>query len=300
MERLSEKTGTYVRMEPLFEHRLRLAGYETRVLELEGSGPPLLLLHGFADSADTWRHLLHTLGRAGRRALAVDLPGFGTADRLTGEAILPQLDAFADELLDYALDDARARHAVLVGNSLGGCVGLRMAERAGDRLAGVVGVAPAGLDMSRWVTLVERDPILRTLLTMPLPVPPPLLREVLGRVYGQFAFAHAGRIDRRVYDHFCSHHPNRAHIARLLKLGHRVAAELHDPFALDEVGCPVLLVWGEKDRLVFPTGAGRVLDTVPGSRLVMIDDCGHCPQIERPDLVADLVLSFPETLAQAA
>jgi pimeloyl-ACP methyl ester carboxylesterase len=79
-----------------------------------------------------------------------------------------------------------------------------------------------------------------------------------------------------------------------------VATELHDPFALDQVDCPVLLVWGEKDRLVFPTGAGRVLETVPGSRLELIDDCGHCPQIEYPERVAELVLSFPETLAQAA
>jgi hypothetical protein len=37
----------------LFEHRLQGAGYETRALELEGEGPPLLLLHGFSDSADT-------------------------------------------------------------------------------------------------------------------------------------------------------------------------------------------------------------------------------------------------------
>jgi pimeloyl-ACP methyl ester carboxylesterase len=287
-------------MEPLFEHRLTLAGYETRALELEGEGPPLLLLHGFADSADTWRHLLVALGRAGRRALAVDLPGFGAADRLTAEEILPQLDAFADALLGHALEDAGAREAVVVGNSLGGCVGLRLAERAGKRLAGVVAVSPAGLDMSRWVTLVERDPILRTLLTMPLPVPPPVLREVLGRVYGRFAFAHAGRIDRKVYDHFCSHHPDRAHIARLLALGHRVAAELRNPFALELVECPVLLVWGDKDRLVFPTGAGRVLDTVPGARLEMIEDCGHCPQIECPERIAELVLSFPEELARAA
>ena len=54
-------------MQPLFEHRLKLAGYETRALELEGSGPPLLLLHGYSDSADTWRLLLDRLGKVGRR-----------------------------------------------------------------------------------------------------------------------------------------------------------------------------------------------------------------------------------------
>ncbi|MBA3326947.1 MAG: alpha/beta hydrolase, partial [Solirubrobacterales bacterium] len=59
-------------MQPLFEHRLEIAGFRTHALELEGDGPPLLLLHGFADSADTWRLALDRLGRRDRRALALD------------------------------------------------------------------------------------------------------------------------------------------------------------------------------------------------------------------------------------
>jgi pimeloyl-ACP methyl ester carboxylesterase len=287
-------------MEPLFEHRLTLAGCETRALELEGTGPPLLLLHGFADSADTWRHLLATLGRAGRRALAVDLPGFGTASPLAKDPILPQLDVFADALLAHALRETGEREAVLVGNSLGGCVGLRLAERAGARLGGLVAVAPAGLAMSRWVGIVERDPVVRTLLALPFPVPRPVVREALGATYGRFAFAHPGRIDRKVFDAFCSHHRDRASIARLVDLAHRVVAELHDPFDLPRIGCPVLLVWGAKDRLVFPVGADRVLGAVPGARLELIEDCGHCPQIEEPERMAELVLSFPDPLARAA
>ena len=103
-------------MEPLFEHRQEFAGYDTRVLELEGSGPPLLLLHGYADSADTWRPVLAALGRAERRAIAVDLPGFGAADRLHhDQPILPQLDAFARAAAEYA-----GARPVVAGNSLGG------------------------------------------------------------------------------------------------------------------------------------------------------------------------------------
>ena len=71
-------------MEPLFEHRMEFAGYETRVLELEGRGDPIVLLHGWSDSADTWRCVLAQLGRQERRAIAVDLPGFGAADPLAG------------------------------------------------------------------------------------------------------------------------------------------------------------------------------------------------------------------------
>src|SRR3712207_4309182 len=106
-------------MQPLFEHRLELAGLETRALELEGQGPPLLLLHGWADSADTWRLVLDRLGRHDRRALALDMPGFGAAAAPAGDRpLLEQLDDFCDAALDYIAPEGGA---VVVGNSLGGC-----------------------------------------------------------------------------------------------------------------------------------------------------------------------------------
>jgi pimeloyl-ACP methyl ester carboxylesterase len=114
------------------------------------------------------------LGRRGRRAIVVDLPGFGTADPLDGGPILPQFDAFAAAVLGYA-GGKRCEPAIAVGNSLGGCVSLRLAERHGDTLSGVVAVAPAGPEMSRLLHLgervVERDPVLGSLLALPTPVP---------------------------------------------------------------------------------------------------------------------------------
>src|SRR3954452_16121140 len=94
-------------MQPLVEHRLELAGFGTRALELEGDGPPVVLLHGYADSADTWRLVLDKLARRGRRALAVDLPGFGTAAALRPHgSMLEQLDAFARAAVDLAAQES--------------------------------------------------------------------------------------------------------------------------------------------------------------------------------------------------
>src|ERR1700754_4974166 len=96
-----------IAMEPLFEHRMQFAGVDTRVLELEGRGDPFVLFHGWSDSADTWRHVLALLARHERRAIAVDLPGFGTAGAAQDGALLPQLDAFGAEALAYAAADIR-------------------------------------------------------------------------------------------------------------------------------------------------------------------------------------------------
>src|SRR5437763_2518935 len=113
-------------IQPLFEHRLELGGFETRALELEGTGPPLVFLHGFSDSADTWRLVLDRLARRGQRALALDLPGFAAAAPLDGSrGVLEQLDAFTEGALRHA-----GAGAGVVGNSLGGVCALRAAQRA--------------------------------------------------------------------------------------------------------------------------------------------------------------------------
>lgn len=279
-------------MEPLFEHRMRVDGYETRALELEGDGPGLVLLHGWGDSADTWRPLLAELGARGRKAVAVDLPGFGHASRLGSGAILPQLDAFAGALVEGWGEPA----PVVVGNSLGGVTALRLAERADLPLAGVVPVAPAGLQMPRWFEAVERDPVVRRVLSLPLPIAPGVVRVMVGEVYRQLVFARPRAAEAAVVAAFTAHHASRAGVAALLDSGRRLLPELSEPpfdFALIE--CPVLLVWGTRDRMVPHAGARLLLDALPDTRVELIEGCGHCPQLEATDRLLDLLLEFTAT-----
>ena len=279
-------------MEPLFEHRLRVAGQATHALELEGEGPGILLLHGWGDSADTWRPLLAELGQLGRRALAVDLPGFGRASKLDPGPILPQLDAFAAALVQ---DWAGEEQIIVAGNSLGGAVALRLAEH-GDELplAGVVPVAPAGLEMPGWFDLVERDPIVRRLLQIPVPVPGALVRKLVGSAYRGLAFSHPGAAQRQVVDAFAGHHASRAGVAALLANGRKLIPELATaPFDLVAIDCPVLLVWGTRDRMVPHTGARVVLDALPQTTVELIEGCGHCPQLEATDRLLELLIGFP-------
>jgi pimeloyl-ACP methyl ester carboxylesterase len=282
-------------MTVLFEHRITLAGCETRALELEGEGPTLLLLHGFADSADTWRILLDRLRRRGRRAVALDLPGYATAAPLEPGAILPQHDRF----VDAALERFGAGGAVIVGNSLGGCLALRAAERRTEPI-GVVPIAPAGLSLARWIAVIEGEMLIRLVLSSPIPLPARAIREAVAQVYRTMVFAHPRRVDPRVVAAFTHHFSRREDIGRYLASGRRLRRELDDPFHLDRVRCPVLLVWGDRDRLVFTSGAERVLREVPNSRLEVIEDCGHCPQIEEPGRLTELIEQFcaaPEKVA---
>ncbi len=277
-------------MEPLIERSMELAGHRTRVLELEGGGPGIVLLHGWGDSADTWRPLLAELATCGRKAIAVDLPGFGKATRLLPGAILPQLDDFASALVQ---EWGAGEPVIVAGNSLGGCVALRLGENPELPLIGVVPVAPAGLEMPGWFDLVERDPIVRRLLDIPIPVPNALVRQLVGGDYQQLAFSHPKAAQRQVADAF-AHHGSRRRAAALLESGRRLLPELATaPFDLASIACPVMLVWGTRDRMVPHTGARVVLGALPATRVELIEGCGHCPQIEATEQLLELLLEFP-------
>lgn len=250
---------------------MQIAGHRTRVLELEGAGPGLVLLHGWGDSADVWRPLLAELGATGRRAIAVDLPGFGEASRLARGAILPQLDDFAAALV---LEWAGGEPVVVAGSSLGGAVALRLGERDDLPLAGVVPVAPAGLEMPGWFDVVERDPIIRRLLDIPMPVPEALIRSLVGPLPSSNPRA----AQRRVVDAFAGDLPPELAVA---------------PFDLAAIECPVLLVWGTRDRMVPNSGARVVLDALPATRVELIEGCGHRPQLEATGELLELLLEFP-------
>jgi pimeloyl-ACP methyl ester carboxylesterase len=277
-------------MEPLIEHSMELAGHRTRVLELEGGGPGIVLLHGWGDSADTWRPLLAELATCGRKAIAVDLPGFGKATRLQPGAILPQLDDFASALVQ---EWGAGEPVIVAGNSLGGCVALRLGENPELPLIGVVPVAPAGLEMPGWFDLVERDPIVRRLLDIPVPVPNALVRQLVGGDYAQLAFSHPKAAQRQVADAF-AHQGSRRRAAALLESGRRLLPELATaPFDLASIACPVMLVWGTRDRLIPHTGARVVLGALPATSVELIEGCGHCPQIEATEQLLELLLEFP-------
>jgi pimeloyl-ACP methyl ester carboxylesterase len=102
-----------------------------------------------------------------------------------------------------------------------------------------------------------------------------------------------------VIDAFSTHLASFGRSMGVLDIGRRLLPELADPFELDRIDCPLLLIWGERDRMVFMTGAERVLRAVDYADIEVIPDCGHCPQVEVPDLLAELLLGFPDNLEYA-
>jgi len=283
--------------QPLIEYRLELDGVSTRVLELEGDGPALVLFHGYADSADTWRTALDLLARANRRAFAFDLPGFGKASRLhRDEKILSQLDRFGAAAVRHVA--AEHGHVVVAGNSLGGCLSLRLAQDPGLPIAAVVPVGPAGFDHPVWFQVIQGDRLVRRLLTVPLPAP--VFRLTVGEAFRRLAFANPRAAKSEVIAAFTAHHASQRDLRRYLATGNRMLPELDKPFRLHDITAPVLLIWGDRDRMVSHKGSRHVLEALPDTRYELLEGVGHCPQIEAADRFVELLLEFAPatTLAQ--
>jgi len=164
-----------------------VGGVRTRIIECTGTGPTVLLLHGFSDSAYGWRAVLDLLANAGHRAVALDLPYFGRAGRPSSGMFFSVLDDFvASALLQYDNGDG----VVLVGNSVGGLAALHAAQNRELPIAAVVAIGPAGLCVPSWMKLVRfTRPVTDWLLQ--LDIPPVLRGTVTGPALISAGFAGA-------------------------------------------------------------------------------------------------------------
>ena len=264
------------------------AGYRTRLLEVIGAGPRLILLHGYSDSADTSRAVLRELDLAGQSAVAVDLPGFGQADALGTEAILPQLDAFVDELVR---EQAVHGPVVLVGNSLGGCA----AVRASTRTLPVLGVVAIGDPAAgHWwpASVAASRPGALGLRLLARLVPPRVFQLVMRTLLKRIVYGDPKLADPHVVDAFIAWILAQGGARGMCTQISRLAAELVEGHRSADVISPLLIVHGTRDRIV-PVRTSRQLHAVvPGSQLVIDPRWGHCPQHDEPRALAELIATF--------
>ena len=279
----------------LRERRVLLSGVSTRLLEVDGDSPPLVLLHGFSDSADTWRALLTRLSLAGRRAIAIDLPGFGEADDVRPGTVFPQFEAVVVAAITLASGPSGSA-PVLVGNSMGGAVALYIANRHSPELAGVVPVCSAGIAHPLWVHAIA-TPVLRAVGPIVGTRP---LRDAMHRPLARFiAATHTDELSEHLPRHLA--HLNRSRIAHHLSIVHRLLREERYPLDTASITCPVMFVWGDADQVVGSAWHRRNLvrlsREVPNARCEVLPDCGHVPHLEMPDRLLALLEDFSPTVA---
>lgn len=246
--------------------------------------PPLLLVHGFGGGAWNFSELAPLL--PGRALLIPDLPGHGGSPPLPDAS---SLAGFADALAALCSYEGHGQVDVL-GHSLGGTIGLRLAVRRPALVRRLVLAAAAGLSSSgrgseafiRAVGLIQPGR-LAALRTEQVAGSPRLRRLVFSR----FTVSDARALSARSVRGFLA--PTLDHSDALGAGLALVAEELRGD--LGRVHCPTLLLWGARDRQV-PLADGFELARLLGAPLRTIADCGHLLIGERPDACVAAIEDF--------
>jgi pimeloyl-ACP methyl ester carboxylesterase len=263
--------------------------------------PRIVLVHGLSGSHLNWCLLAPRLV-AEARVLAVDLVGFGLTHP-EGRAATVQTAAV---MLDRFVREVAGAPAILVGNSMGGMTSVMEAVANPDAVAGLVLIDPV-LPLVRGVRL---DRLVAT--TFLLYAVPGIGERYLSRRRAAVA---PRELVRQVLDLCCADPtrvPQELVAASVALAEERVAVPGLDAAflsaarsllrvsarrgrywaAMRAVASPVLLMHGEKDRLVSVDSAREAAARNPDWRFEVLSDVGHVPQLEVPDAVADLILDW--------
>lgn len=266
-------------------------GTSLRVAEAgDPSAPPVLLLHGWGASIYMWRAWFAPLAAAGRRAVAVDLPGHGLSDKPTEPSVyrLGRLVALVRELLDQE----RWTAVDVVAQSMAGTIAMELAL-ADARVRRQVLVNPAAFGrirlqaLGRSISPAVVDLVLPRLVT----------RGIVARAH-RLVYGNPSLITRRDEDEYWapSQDPSYARAMRRLLHEFQWSRPPADQMAarLRQLRRDALVVLGTRDRLVrdsapyaaalVAAGAPLVIHEVPGG--------GHAVNEERPGDVLAMVLPF--------
>lgn len=267
----------------------------------EAGAPRVVLVHGLGGSHLNWCLLAPRLVAA-VRVLAVDLVGFGLSHP-EGRAATVQTAAV---MLDRFVREVAGAPAILVGNSMGGMASILEAAANPDAVAGLVLIDPV-LPLVRGVRPDRL--VATTFLLYAVPgvgerylarrrvalAPRELVRQVLelccvdpARVPQELVAASVVLAEERV----AVVGLDAAFLSAARSLLRVSARRRRYEATMRAVGSPVLLMHGEKDRLVSVRSAREAAARNPDWRFEVLSDVGHVPQLEVPDAVADLILDW--------
>ena len=232
-----------------------VAGLRVRY-EVAGSGDPVVLVHGLSGSTRWWARNVPDLARR-YRVYLVNLPGFGALHRPGPRFVLSEATSW---LLAW-MEAVGLERAHLVGHSMGGYLGLKVAAQRPDVVRRLVLVDPAGMPTHRTM-LGHAGPLLLALRYARPAFLPVLVRDTL--------YAGPLTLLRTTRD----------------LLAEDVSEDLH------RVGASTLLVWGGRDPLIPPSIGDVMRAEIPNSRLLVFEGTGHNPMFDRPEAFNAALLAF--------
>lgn len=252
----------------------------TTYVKQGNGGTPILLIHGFDSSLIEFRRLTPLLAK-NNQTWGVDLLGFGFSSRnlsipLNPETIKTHLYYFWKSLIQQPV--------ILVGASMGGAAAIDFTLTYPDAVEKLVLIDSAGL---------AKQPAIGKFMFPPLDyfatefLRNPKIRQNISRAaYYDKSFA---SLDAQICAalHLKCANWNRALIAFTKSGGYGSFTK-----QIAQIQQPTLILWGKQDRILGTKDATKFDRAIPNSKLVWIDNCGHVPHLEKPQITAREILQY--------
>jgi pimeloyl-ACP methyl ester carboxylesterase len=256
---------------------LEVDGERIHLLQ-RGSGPPLLLVHGFPSNATAWSMVIDRL-EPHFTMIAVDMVGFGQSTRRPRRPLSGV--GYADRLVAL-LDALQLERPHVAGLSWGGSVVQRLAARHPHRVDRVVLLA--SVSAGRVLPLTTAN-----LLGLAAAIRFPALGRLAVR---RFVTRAAG--GGAASEHLVRGYTEPLQIPGTLAALRRFVRDTASTPAIDlaEIGAPTLVIVPQADRVVSPQVGAEIAATIRGARFVPMAGIGHAVQFEAPGRVAELMVDF--------
>lgn len=263
-------------------HRAEVEISDSRMMSWQG-GPQtadetVLMIHGYSSEKTVWmRFASHFTDKY--RVLILDLPGHG--ETAFDPAIKYDTVSQARRVIE-AMDVLGIQRAHIVGNSMGGFIAAQLALHNSDRVQSAVLIDAAGIvapqesDMAKMLASGRNPFEIRS-------------REEFIEFYGM-TMAQPPWLPRMILDYMANDY-----IVRRESLT-RIFNDFHNTDFLDEhlseIHVPILILWGERDRLLHISSAAVWQSGIQNAELITYPELGHMPMLEAPSKSADDVLAF--------
>ena len=259
----------------------------------EGTGEPLLFVHGTPTWSFEWRHLIRAFAPA-HRCIAPDHIGFGFSDRPRNFPYTPE--AHAANLAEF-IGNLNPEPLTLIVHDYGGPIGLPFCLRHPERVKRLV-----LLNTWMWSFAGDRD-MERKWRVAGSPLGRWLYRwaNLSLRVLTPQAYADKGKLTPQIHRQYLERFPDRWSRGTVLwALARAILGSSRYYDSLWEQreklrGRPALIIWGMKDPAFQPHLLARWREVLPSARVVELEDAGHWPHEEVPDRVIDAIRDFLST-----
>lgn len=266
-----------------------LGGHKHRYLDTGDSKPTLLLLHGISCSLDFFEQVVPILSRS-FRVLALDLLGFGESDKPSKN--LYSLKLYASLIKEFLEKTLNGEHTEMfaLGHSLGGKYLLAtelLYPGSFNKL--VLSNTEGFAEQPFWVRGISLPGIKQILKKV-------FTSESVASKAFKTAFHDHERVDHVSYEKNLFISRDREAIETVMALNRNFRqldlSRTGLRQQLDKLNIPVLILWGDHDQYISPSVARTAHKEIPGSELHIIENCGHAPMLEYPELFSKKVARF--------